>query len=499
MTHPNIIYILADDMGYGDLSCLNEESKIHTENLDRLASQGMIFRDAHSTSSVCTPSRYSLLTGRYNWRSRLKHGVNWGYSERLIEEGRMTVPSLLKSHGYNTGCVGKWHLGWSWGKKANMTEPVDSFRDTPDFPGNDVDFSLPITGGPTAVGFDYYFGISASLDMAPYVYVENDRVTAQPDRIIPEKTGKQFWREGPIAPDFAHEDVLPTLTRKAVQYVDDHAQQDAPFFLYFPLPAPHTPILPLPQFQGKSGTNEYGDFCLQVDDLVGQIMAALDRNGIAENTILVFTSDNGFSPMGGLEELKAVGHKPSYVFRGHKFDIYEGGHRMPLVIRWPETIAAGTASDETVCLADLLATGAEIVGEPLPPNAGEDSVSNLSVWKGGPVEQSQREGIVHSSMNGSLSIRKGKWKLEMCPGSGGQSYPRPGPETEGLPPIQLYDLDADVGERQNLQAEHPEVVEELTNLLTTYIVNGRSIPGEPQQNADDILWPQLWWIEDSEG
>ena len=210
--------------------------------------------------------------------------------------------------------------------------------------------------------------------------VENEA----PGPHYPREDRQAILERRPHRPDFAHEDVLPTLTRKAVQYVDDHAQQDAPFFLYFPLPAPHTPILPLPQFQGKSGTNEYGDFCLQVDDLVGQIMAALDRNGIAENTILVFTSDNGFSPMGGLEELKAVGHKPSYVFRGHKFDIYEGGHRMPLVIRWPETIAAGTASDETVCLADLLATGAEIVGEPLPPNAGEDSVSNLSVWKGGP-------------------------------------------------------------------------------------------------------------------
>lgn len=496
MTHPNIIYILADDMGYGDLSCLNADSKIRTQHLDQLAEQGMIFRDAHSTSSVCTPSRYSLLTGRYNWRSRLKQGVNWGYSERLIEQDRMTVPSLLKAHGYTTGCVGKWHLGWSWGKKADITEPVDEDRDTPEFPGNDVDFSQPISDGPTAVGFDYYFGISASLDMAPYVYVENDSVTAQPDRIIPEERGKRFWREGPIAPDFAHEDVLPTLTRKAVQFVDDHASGDEPFFLYFPLPAPHTPILPLPEFQGKSGTNAYGDFCLQVDDLVGQIMTALDRNDIAENTILIFTSDNGFSPMGDLEELKAVGHHPSYVFRGHKFDIYEGGHRMPLVIRWPATIAPSSASDETVCLADLLATCAEILDVTLPDNAGEDSVSNLPVWQGKSLDKSQREGIVHSSVNGSLSIRKGKWKLEMCPGSGGQSYPKPGVETEGLPPIQLYDLEADIGERNNVQADHPDIVEALTNLLTEYIVEGRSTPGEPQQNADDILWPQLWWIQE---
>lgn len=497
MPYPNIIYILADDMGYGDLSCLNEESKINTKHLDQMATQGMIFRDAHSTSSVCTPSRYSLLTGRYNWRSRLKQGVNWGYSERLIEPDRLTVPSLLKTHGYHTGCVGKWHLGWSWGKKTGVNVIRDESRDTPEFPGNDVDFALPITDGPIAVGFDYFFGISASLDMAPYVYVENDRVTTQPDRVVPERTGKQFWREGPIAPDFRHEDVLPTLTGKAIDYIDERARHNAPFFLYFPLPAPHTPILPTAQFQGKSGTNEYGDFCLQVDDLVGQIMAALDRNGIAENTILVFTSDNGFSPMGDLDELHAVGHKPSYVFRGHKFDIYEGGHRMPLLIRWPQTIAAGSVSDETVCLADLMATCAEILDITLPEDAGEDSVSNLAVWQGGAIDQSRREGIVHSSVNGSLSIRKGKWKLEMCPGSGGRSFPAPGPDTEGLPPIQLYDLEADIGERRNVQAEHPQIVAELTALLTTYIINGRSTPGSPQQNADDILWPQLWWLEDS--
>lgn len=495
MAPPNIIYILADDMGYGDLSCLNDSSKIKTQNLDRLAAQGMIFRDAHSTSSVCTPSRYSLLTGRYNWRSRLKQGVNWGYSERLIERGRMTVPSLLKDHGYHTGCVGKWHLGWSWGKKDDVMAQAGVDRDTPEFPGNDVDFSLPITDGPTSVGFDYYFGISASLDMAPYVYVENDRVTALPDRTIPERRGKEFWREGPIAPDFAHEDVLPMLTRRAVAYVEEHANDNSPFFLYFPLPAPHTPILPLPEFQGKSGTNEYGDFCLQVDDLVGQIMDALERNNVAENTIVIFTSDNGFSPMGDLDELKAVGHHPSYHFRGHKFDIYEGGHRMPFVIRWPTTIAPGSVSDETVCLADLLATCADILDTSLPDNAGEDSVSNLAVWKGGSFDYSLREGIVHSSVNGSLSIRRGKWKLEMCPGSGGQSYPKPGVETDGLPPVQLYDLDTDIGERNNVQAEHPEIVKELTTLLTTYIMNGRSTHGKPQQNADDVLWPQLWWIE----
>lgn len=491
---PNIIYILADDMGYGDVSCLNENSKIRTTHLDRLAAEGMAFRDAHSTSAVCTPSRYSILTGRYNWRSTLKQGVKWGYSRPLIEEGRTTAASFLKGHGYRTACLGKWHLGWHWGRQAGTTEPAESVLDTPEFEGENIDFSQPIQNGPTAFGFDTFFGISASLDMPPYVYIENDRVTAPPDRIVPESGGKEMWRAGPIGPDFEHREVLPLLTRKAVAFIDEQAVQDAPFYLYFPLPAPHTPILPTDEFVGSSGTNSYGDFCLQVDDTVGQLMAALERHDIADNTIFIFTSDNGCSPRVDYAELATFGHNPSYVFRGHKADIYEGGHRIPLIVRWPDVIAPGSVCDETVCLVDFLATCADILGDPLPDDAAEDSVSNLPLWRGEPQDTSLREATVHSSMDGSLSIRRGRWKLEMCPGSGGWSYPRPGPECEGLPPLQLYDLESDIGERVNVAADQPAVVEELTDLLTRYIRNGRSTPGARQQNADDVLWPQLWWI-----
>lgn len=479
-TKPNIIYILADDMGYGDLSCLNEESKIHTVHLDRLAAGGMIFRDAHATSAVCTPSRYSILTGRYNWRSALKQGVTWGYSGPLLEPGRMTVAAFLRQHGYRTGCVGKWHLGWEWAKSGPNEE--------------DVDFSRPIGRGPTSVGFDYYFGIAASLDMAPYVYVENDRPTAIPNRRIEARDGKEMWREGPIAPDFAHADVLPTFAQKAIGFIDECAQSDAPFFLYFPLAAPHTPILPSPQFQGQSGTNEYGDFCLQVDDVAGQIMAALERHGLSENTILIFTADNGCSPRVDYDELAAVGHNPSYIFRGHKADIYEGGHRIPLLVRWPQTIAPASVSDQTVCLVDLLATCADILDARLPADAGEDSVSNLPLWRGDTLTRPLRQATVHSSMDGSLSIRRGRWKLELCPGSGGWSYPTPGPQCQGLPPLQLYNLETDIGERQNVAATHPEIVEELTDLLTRYIQEGRSTPGAPQQNTGGVLWEQLWWL-----
>jgi len=474
---PHLIFILADDMGYGDLSCLNAESKIHTAHLDRLAAGGMRFRDAHASSAVCTPSRYSILTGRYNWRSALKEGVTHGFSGPLIEEGRLTMASLLQQHGYTTAAIGKWHLGWDWAKSG--IAPTD------------VDYSKPITHGPCANGFDYFFGISASLDMPPYVYVENDRVTAPPDREFPGATGFAFCRRGPIAPNFRHADVLPELTRRAEAFL---ARQTAarPFFLYFPLPAPHTPILPAPEFQGKSGTNPYGDFCLMVDDVVGRVMAAVERAGLTENTILVFTADNGCSPKADFPGLEKLGHRPSYVFRGHKADIYEGGHRIPLLVRWPAAIRAGSACDATVCLVDWLATLADILGVRLPDNAGEDSVSLLPAFRA--PQSASRMPVVHHSIDGSFSIRQGRWKLELCPGSGGWSWPRPGKECEGLPPIQLYDLTADIGERRNVQHEHPDVVAHLTGLLTRYVRDGRSTPGAPQPNTGPADWPQLAWM-----
>jgi arylsulfatase A-like enzyme len=477
---PNIVYILADDMGYGDVSCLNEKSKIVTPHLDKLGAGGMIFQDGHASSSVCTPSRYSILTGRYNWRSWLKNGVTWGFDRPVIEPGRMTVASLLRDNGYSTACIGKWHLGWTWPKAGEAKD--------------DVDYTQPIQDGPTASGFDTFFGISASLDMPPYVYIENDRPTAVPDRVIQGNSDKAYWRKGPIAPDFVHQEVLPTLTRKAVEWIEKSAETGAPFFLYFPLPAPHTPILPLPEFQGKSGTNAYGDFCLQVDDVVGQVMATLDRLGLTDDTIVIFTADNGCSPMANFEELAAVGHNPSYCFRGHKADIYEGGHRVPLLVRWPSRIRPGSSSSESVCLVDFLATCADMLGVTLPDHAGEDSVSNLPVWAGSALAGPLREATVHHSIDGSFSIRKGKWKLEMCPGSGGWSTPRPGPECAGLPPLQLYDLTADIGERRNVYLEHPDIVDELKNLLIQYVQNGRSTPGAKQDNIGGSSWQELGWM-----
>ena len=487
---PNLVYILADDMGYGDVSCNNPQAQFSTPHLDRLAAEGMRFTDAHASSAVCTPSRYSILTGRYNWRSALKAGVTWGYSPPLIEDGRLTVGALLQAQGYATACLGKWHLGWDWALGEGGEE--------------DVDYARPLANGPCTRGFDHFFGIAASLDMAPYVWVEDDRATAVPDRVDPGcdlptdrpagDVGFRFWRAGPIAPDFDHEQVLPTLTRRAEAWIARQAAGDQPFFLYLPLPAPHTPILPTPDFQGRSGTNPYGDFCLMVDDVVGRVTAALDQAGVADDTILIFTADNGCSPSADLPGLAALGHHPSHVFRGHKADIYEGGHRVPLLLRWPARVPAGARCDDTVCLVDLLATLAAVTGATLPADAGEDSVSNLPLWLGKPAAAPVREATVHHSVDGSFSIRQGRWKLELCPGSGGWSWPRPGEECAGLPPIQLYDLEVDVGERRNVQDEHPEVVAHLTALLARYVRDGRSTPGAPQANTGPAHWPQLHWL-----
>ncbi len=475
---PNIVYILADDLGYGDVSCLNENGKIKTKNIDSIAKAGMRFTDAHSGSAVCTPTRYGIVTGRYAWRTKLK-GVLGGWSKPLIKPDRMTVASMLKANGYNTGCVGKWHLGWEW-KLTNKNADVENWK----LDAKNVDFSKPITNGPTTRGFDYYFGIPASLDMTPYVYVENDMPTAVPDRTIDGSKGKKFWRKGAISPDFEHIDVLPTLTKKAVGFIERQSA-DKPFFMYFPLTAPHKPIMPSKEFQGKSGLNEWGDFVLQVDWTVGQVLKALKRKGLEDNTLVIFTSDNGATPGADFAYLEKYGHDPSYVFRGHKADIFEGGHRIPFVAKWPGKIKPGSKSDETICLTDLMATAADIIDHKLPDNAGEDSVSILPALLGERYSKPLREATVHHSAHGYLSIRMGKWKLELCPGSGGWSYPREDrSETKNLPPIQLYDLEKDIEETTNVQHKYPEKVKELTDLLQSYVDRGRSTPGKNQTNEN---------------
>ena len=463
LAKPNVVYILADDLGYGDLRSGNPDSKIATPGSGQMAEEGMVFTDAHSNSAVCTPTRYGVLTGRYAFRSRLKRSVLNGFSNHLIEDGRMTVASFLQDEGYHTAFIGKWHLGWDWAKD-----------------GKKVDYTKPITNGPREKGFVYSYGHSGSLDMAPYVWVENGMPTAVPTKETgrtKQESKNGWWRQGLTAPDFDHEDVLPNLTRRAVKYVKEQSKSKKPFFLYLALPSPHTPVLPTPEFQGKSGLQSaYADFVTMTDDTVNQVLNALKESGVDENTILIFTSDNGCSPEADFKELEKQGHDPSFVFRGHKADIFEGGHRVPFLVRWPAKVKAGSTCDDPTCLTDLLATMAEVLDKKLPVDAGEDSVSMLPNLLGkskGPV----REATVHHSINGTFAIRQGKWKLIDAPHSGGWSSPKPAEKNlyKDLPKIQLYDLESDPGESKNLSEANPEVVKKLTVLLEKYRNEGRSV------------------------
>lgn len=478
-SQPNIVLILADDLGYGDISCLNKEGKLQTPNIDGIGREGTIFTDAHSSSAVSTPSRYSLLTGRYNWRSSLKEGVLRGYSLPIIPITRTTIASLLKRAGYNTACIGKWHLGWVWN---NIEAGVDK-----------VDFSKPIQEGPTSVGFDYFYGISASLDMTPYVYVENNMATMIPTKIQPQGEGMKLMRKGPIADNFVPMEVLPHIIDKAVAYIQESSQKEEAFFLFLPLPAPHSPILPSPEFQGKSGLNPYGDFVLMVDAMVGRVLTALEESGISDNTLVLFASDNGCSPIASYPNLIAKGHNPSASFRGYKADLYEGGHRVPFLVRWRDKVRSHVV-EQPVCYTDILATLSSVANVKMKDDEGEDSYNLTPLLFKKKSRANIREAIVHHSINGSFSIRKGDWKLLFSPGSAGWSFPNPKKDTtllSTLPPIQLYNMKTDVSETKNLYKAYPQVVEELRELMIRYIEDGRSTPGIPQQNESTENWPQL--------
>ncbi|MCA8986214.1 MAG: sulfatase-like hydrolase/transferase [Planctomycetaceae bacterium] len=483
--HPNIIYILADDLGFGDVSCNNPVSKIQTPQIDRLAEGGMRFTDAHTPSAVCTPTRYGILTGRYCWRTRLKYRVLDGFDPPLIEEDRLTVASLLKQNGYNTACIGKWHLGMQWtGIDGQPIPAVPLERRSPPRPGRDVDYRIPVSGGPTAVGFDWYHGISASLNMSPFCYIEDDRPVIIPTLDSPPiRTDFVVVDDGLRSPDFTITGVMPTLTGQAVRYIERQASEspDCPFFLYFPLTAPHLPVVPNEEFRGKSEAGHYGDFVLEVDATVGAILDALDRAGIAEETLVIFTSDNGglyhwwepqeaddlkhyrVSQRG--QYVKDRGHQGNAHLRGTKADIWDGGHRVPFVARWPQKIPAGTENPALIELTDLIATCAAIVGQELPEKAGEDSHNILPALLDATGSTQVREYAVHHSLWGVFSLRQGPWKLIPHRGSGGFTAPRDIQPAQGEPAGQLYNLAEDPSETRNLWNENPEIVRKLSERL----------------------------------
>ncbi|MFA5417293.1 MAG: arylsulfatase [Bacteroidales bacterium] len=454
--HPNIIYILADDMGYGDIQYLNKKSQIPTPNLDRLCSEGMHFTEAHSGSAVSTPTRYGIVTGRYCFRSSLKKGVLGGFSRPLIEKERITAGHVLKQAGYETAIVGKWHLGLGWERRKDTVQPLN--KNNPSLTNAvTTDFKAPLTDTPNDHGFDYSYIIPASLDMDPYVYIENRKVVNPEMKTIEGADGARgdFWRKGLASEDFEIPQTLDHFTDKATAYITDYSS-DKPFFLYFPMTAPHSPWVPADKYKGMSGAGVYGDFVCHVDDMIGRMLEAVDKKGIRENTLIIFTSDNGsdWKP----EDLDSFPkHRANHIFRGQKSDAWEGGHHVPFIVRWPAVVRKGSVSKNLVCLTDFTATCASITGQQLAEGVAEDSHSFLPILQGKANKKNTRGEIVHHAIFGMFSLRQGQWKFIDGHGSGGWSK-------EAVPdtlPGQLYNMKKDPTEQKNLYAKYPELVKEL--------------------------------------
>ncbi len=475
---PNIVVILADDFGVGDIQAHFPDNPIATPALDRLARQGLSFTDAHSSSAVCTPTRYGLLTGRYNWRTRLQEWVLGCYEPPLISEDRATLPQFLRDHGYRTACFGKWHLGWDWPgpQEPQMTEPRNGQKNL------SWDFTQPIPGGPVDRGFDYYFGVDLP-NMPPFTFIENRRVVQQPTESYhyDPQQGHVMPRgfEGcPMAPGWEFDQILPELTRRAVDKIHEYAAGQQPFFLYFSMTSPHEPVSPSEPFRGKSGIAPIADFVMETDWSAGEVIRAIDDAGIADNTIVIFTADNGHSHYTGWDELVVAGHHPSGPYRGHKGDVWEGGHRVPLIVRWPGRAEAGASSARMVCLTDLFATAADVLGEELDVDMAEDSYSFADVLDSS-IRSSTgpRTRMINHSNFGEFAVRDGDWKLVY------RMSEKNLQKSRGKPTVaELYDLGADIGESRDLASEMQGKVAEMTGLLEQMIERGATRPGARGRN-----------------
>ena len=491
LTRPNLLLIYTDDQGYGDVSALNPDSKFQTPNLDRLVREGMAFTDAHSPDTVCTPSRYGLLTGRYSWRTELKKGVMGAEGRGLIAEARTTLASLLRDSGYRTAMVGKWHLGMTFhGKKGSR------------------EWSRPVLDGPVDKGFDYFYGIPASMNYGVLTYIVDRRVLEPPTlwtrkkpneiaisdyRITPPYDISRSGGELEVAPGFDDQEVLTIFTRRAVQWLDDFAAEegDERFFLYVAYTSPHKPVIPIAKFRGKSAAGAYGDFMMETDAHVGSLLEALDRNDMTRDTLVLVTSDNGPETTYH-ERLERFGHASAGGLRGGKRDLYEGGHRVPFIVRWPAVAKPGERSSDLVCQTDVLATMAEILDRELGPAEGEDSVSFLPVLRG--EQRPARPPVIHHSSAGYFAIRDGRWKLNMIRGSGGSLAPRFVEPEPGEPQFELYNLAADLAETTNVASQWPNVVSRLREEITRIVTSGRTTPGPTSTHEGPKWWKELTWL-----
>ena len=472
---PNIVIIYADDMGYGDLNCQNSNSKIPTPNLDQLASEGMRFTDAHSSSGICSPSRFALLTGTYHWRRQ--HGIVGSFGSPFFKDSDITLPQVLKSNGYTTACIGKWHLGWNWEFNNEPSAEVMQWgKMRKAYLPEDIDWSKPITGGPLERGFDYYFG-DGTINFPPYAWVENDRVIEAPTETMDvnnvgfnTKEGAWEFRPGPKVTDWNPYNVLPTLTKKTVEWIDKQDKKN-PFFLYFALPSPHAPIIPNDEFDEKSQAGGYGDFMVQTDWVAGQILKALKEKGLEDNTIIIFSADNGTESY-AWERAEKYDHFSMGDFRGLKRDVWEGGHHVPFIVKWPGHVDAGSISDEVISQVDIMATLAIMTKTDLPEKAAPDSYNFTPVLMGEELESPLREATIHNTYATKWGVRKGDWLYINHRSGGHRQLPESFKKLTGYEDFDtkglLFNMKNDAAQRINLYEDYPDKIEELDKLLHDY-------------------------------
>ncbi len=477
---PNIVIILADDFGVGNIQAHYPDNKIATPHLDKLSTESMRFTDAHSGSAVCTPTRYGLLTGRYAWRTRLQEWVLACYEPPLIAEERLTLPEMLQDQGYSTACIGKWHLGWNWaGPQPSTMEEVSNILRTKQW-----DYTKPMADGPTTRGFDYYFGTHVP-NFPPFTFIKNDRLVEQPTARFEYNRADgtfmpQQFDDNPMAPGWEFDQILPTITRKAVEYIHEQADEEQPFFLYFPMTSPHTPLVPSDEFKGKSGIALVADFIMETDWSVGQLLKALDDTGNTNDTLVIFTSDNGHLPQ-EWDLLTAAGHRPSGNYRGRKADIWEGGHRVPFMVRWPGKVEAGKESDDLLSLNDVFATCADLLGTDLESDVAEDSLSFLSTLVE-TTDRSHRKSIVAHSVGGEFAYIEDGWKLVYRNQHANRNECRGDPRI-----VELYHLANDLSESRNLVAQEPEKLAYLDGRLRETVSRGSSRPGAQSANDTNVV------------